>query len=161
MRQIDDPDETPWDEVSGCGPSRLELLVRTVIVTIGTMCLTIVLLAVGQRLVFTAWSTFVWDQSAPVESMVFDELVLYALFPAIVAVGTIVATVLTKSRPFVVAMLGTLPAFIGVVLMKRFEIVSMMLLMTGYTLLCFSIVKLTPRLWVTKRHSQRLVSPGG
>lgn len=134
---------------------------RTVIVTVGTMCLTIVLLAVGQRLVFTAWSTSVWDPSAPVESMVFDELVLYTLFPAIVAVGTVAATILARSRPFVVAMLGTLPAFVGVVLLKRFEIVSLALLLIGYTLLCFSIVKLTDRLWLAKRRSQRLVSPGG
>lgn len=134
---------------------------RTVIVTVGTMCLTIVLLAVGQHLIFTAWSTSVWDPSAPVESMVFDELLLYTLFPAIVAVGTVVATILARSRPFVVAMLGTLPAFVGVVLLKRFEIVSMVLLLIGYIFLCFSIVKLTDRLWVTKRRSQRLVSRGG
>lgn len=133
---------------------------RTVIVTVGTMCLTILLLAVGQRLVFTAWSTSVWDPAAPVESMVFDELVLLTLFPLVVIVGTVVATTLTRSRPFVVSMLGTLPVFVGVVLLKRFEIVSMVLLLIGYTLLCFSIVKLTDRLWAAKRRSQRVVSPG-
>lgn len=133
---------------------------RTVIVTVGVMCLTILLLALGQRVVFTAWSTSLWDPSAPVESMVFDELVLYALFPTIVVVGTVVATMLARSRPFVVSMLGTLPVFVGVVLLKRFEIVSMVLLLIGYTLLCFSIVKLTDRLWAAKRRSQRLVSPG-
>lgn len=134
---------------------------RTVIVTLGTMCLTIVLLAVGQRLVFAAWSTSGWDPSSPVESMVFDELVLYTLFPAIVAVGTVAATILARSRPFVVAMLGTLPVFVGVVLLKRFEIVSMALFLIGYTLLCFSIVKLIGRLRGAKRRSQRLVSPEG
>jgi hypothetical protein len=133
--------------------------VRTVIVTVGTMCLTILLLALGQRLVFTAWSASVWDPSAPVESMVFAELVLYTLFPSIVIVGTVAATMLARSRPFVIAMLGTLPVFVGVVLLKRFKIVSMTLLLIGDTLLCFSIVKLTDRLWAAKRRSQREVSP--
>jgi YD repeat-containing protein len=54
-----------------------------------------------------------------------------------------------------------MPAFVGVVLLKRFEIVAMALLLIGYTLLCFSIVKLTDRLRGAKRHSQGLVSPGG
>ncbi len=138
----------------------MELLVRTMIVVVGTMCLTILLLAVGQRLVFTAWSTSVWDPSAPVESMVFDELVLYTLFPLVVIVGTVVATTLARSRPLAASMVGTLPVFVGVVLLKRFEVISMALLLIGYAVLCFSIVKLTDRLWAAKRRSQRELFPG-
>jgi hypothetical protein len=133
--------------------------VRTVLVTVGTLCLSLLLLAVGQHLIFTAWSTSGWNPSSPVESMVFDELVLYTLFPLVVIVGSVVATTLARSRPFAVSMLGTLPVFLGAMIFRRFEIISMVLYVIGYTLLCFSIVKLTDRLWAAKRHVPRERSP--
>src|SRR5687768_15483248 len=102
-----------------------------------------VLLAIGQRLIFTAWSTSIWDPSAPLESMVFDEILLYTLFPLVVIVGTVVATTLARTRPFAVSIVGTLPVFLGVIILRRFEIISMVLHLIGYTVLCFSIVKLT------------------
>jgi hypothetical protein len=123
------------------------------------MCLTVVLLATGQRLAFATWSKSVWTPSAPLESMVFDELVLYVLFPLVVVVGTVVSTTLSRSRPFAVSLLGTSPVFVGIVVLRRFEMVSMALLLVAFTLLCFSIVKLTNRLWATKHRGQQEVSP--
>jgi hypothetical protein len=56
-------------------------------------------------------------------------------------------------------MLGTLPVFLGVVILRRFEMVSMALHLIGYTLLCVAIVKLTSRLlWAAKRRASSEVT---
>ena len=129
---------------------------RTALVTAATLCLSMLLLAVGQRLIFSAWSASVWDPASPVESMVFDEIVLYTRFPMVVIIGTVVATALAKRSHFVVSMLGTLPVFLGVVILRRFDIFAMTLYLIGYALLCFAMVKLTDRLRLATRGGQPL-----
>ena len=124
---------------------------HALMVIVGTMCLTILLLVFGNRLAFTAWANHMWDSSRPVESMVFDELVLFTLLPFALIVGTVVATSMARSRAFVLSMVGTLPVFFGVIILRHAELVSMTLYLISYTVLCFWVVRVTNQLWASKR----------
>jgi hypothetical protein len=77
----------------------------------------------------------------------------------VVIVGNVVATTLARGRAVVVSMLGTLPVFLGVIILRRFEIIWMIFFVIVYTLLCLSIVRLTDRLWAAKRRARGDLSP--
>lgn len=123
---------------------------RTVVVVAATLCLSIVLIAVCQPLIFRAWSTYVWDPSAPIQSMIFDEALLYGLFPFVLLVGTVTTTILVKTKPWAMSMIGTSPVFVGVIILRRFELLSMTLHLIAYTVLCCAIVKVTNSRWIRR-----------
>jgi hypothetical protein len=91
---------------------------RTVFATLATICVSLLLLALGQRIIFEFWANVVWDPVDPENSLVFDEIVLYTLFPAVIVVAGLMAAMLAKRRHYAVALVGASPVWLSTVLLR-------------------------------------------
>jgi hypothetical protein len=89
----------------------------------------------------------------PIESMNFEWLIVYGLFPAVLVLATVLSALFLQRRQFVFSLLGTAPVFIGLVFLLRYSILVLFIHFVGYLILCGLVVGVVA--WMTRRLEHR------